>query len=219
MSTFLKNKFTLQWFFMHHLQLHSCSAGIEHFFLVVLLKAPHGYKRLRSLYRHQHQTCVYSVSTASIIFIIWTTKVLKMVDCQTVSLFSVALWLLCVFPCSTAMKREFSFRLFILSPRCVHYHCRVGGTCGWMMPSGVSCSPPSCWSLWCCCDPLLTTRGQSSSEDDSCLLTCSWTSLWVLCSSQVLSFSSDWRRWWWRGREQGAHAERGLWWEISTGPD
>lgn len=34
------------------------------------------------------------VSTASIIFIIWTTKVFKLVDCQTVSLFSVIDWLL-----------------------------------------------------------------------------------------------------------------------------
>lgn len=40
-------------------------------------------------YRHQSNTVVYFVSTASIIFIIWTTKVFKLVDCQTVSLFSV----------------------------------------------------------------------------------------------------------------------------------
>lgn len=46
-------------------------------------------EHLHLVYRHQSDMSVYFVSTASIIFIIWTTKVFKLVDCQTVSLFSV----------------------------------------------------------------------------------------------------------------------------------
>lgn len=38
---------------------------------------------------------------------------------------------------------------------------RVGGTCGSTTPSGACCSPPFCWSSWCCCDLQPTARGQS----------------------------------------------------------
>ncbi len=53
---------------------------------------------LNIVYRRQSETSVYFVSTASIIFIIWTTKVFKLVDCQTVGLFSVIDWLLYCVP-------------------------------------------------------------------------------------------------------------------------
>lgn len=167
--------------------------------------------------------------TASIIFIIWTTKVFKLVDCQTVSLFSVIAfcWGSLVlsslrvsrvyrdegwnFPCN--LITSISVFLFVSFPQ------------GWrdlwvddafwrllfstillvimvlLRPSANSQRSESVWSwAWSCSTKLFLSYQLASSI----------SFLVLFFSAQVLSFSSDWWRRW-RGGGEGAHAEWSFW--------
>lgn len=127
--------------------------------------------------------CCSTASTASIIFIIWTTKVFKLVDCQTVSAFTRLVGVLFCGGCC----------LF------VSLH-RGGGTCGWTMPSGVCSSPPFCWWSWCCCGPRRTARGQSQTGIRVFWFPTFEVKLSVpVPTPQILTFSSNWRWWGRRG--------------------
>lgn len=90
--------------------------------------------------------CVLFICAASVIFMIWTTRQLKFVDCQSVS--SLAYIYLAVILWETVLL-EFQCFWFV----------RAGETCGWTMLSGGCSSPPFCWSSWCCYDPRSIVKG------------------------------------------------------------
>ncbi len=93
-------------------------------------------------------TDVWRVS-ASIIFMVWTTKKFRLADCQAVSI-----WTLC---------SDWSRTEWFKAGSCV-FMSRTGWSCGWMMLSGGSSSPSYCWSSCFCGGRLLTTKGKHADD-------------------------------------------------------
>lgn len=105
--------------------------------------------------------------SASIAFMIWSFTQHRMKTCITVRVRSSVNFV------HSNRNTENDDKYALYNKYCLA--CRTGGSCGWMMPSGTSCSPSFCVSSWSCGDLRPTTRGNrchysSCQVFDSCSL-------------------------------------------------
>lgn len=168
--------------------------------LVVLICVFSAASYCHFVYRHQTEVVFHFLPSASIIFIIWTTKVFKLVDCQTVSTVLFLLWIVVL-------------RFVWLGDGKMKTDCFPQGWRDLWVDDAF-------WRLlfstillviMVLLRPSANSQRSDSEPEPETIFVCSHChSSHFAVFSQVFSFPSDW---WWRrrGGGQGAHAERGFW--------